>query len=369
MELSQILIQHRMSQRKLATATGYSPAVINQLIKHGKYPRSIPPSEVQATIEQALQTLDVNTAINWQQPQTQTINQSNEQELAMQTQKINLQRQTLQLFNLARSPFDRDVQCRDDVYISEEQSYIRQNMLYTAKHADFMAIVGESGSGKSTLKEDLIEAIKQDKENITIIHVESKDINKLTVASLCDAIIDDVSNGTVKAKRGIEAKSRQIRRLLTDSSRAGYKHCLIIDEAQDLTVPMLKYLKRFWEVKDGMTHLLGILLIGHPELRDKLSPSNRDLREVVGRCSVVELQPLNAYVGEYLQHKFARVGKDINEVFADDAISGLTAQLSRNNGLSTVSHLYPLAVNNAVANAMNACAEIGQTQITADIFF
>ncbi len=365
MELSQILIQHRLSQRKLATATGYSPAVINQLIKHGKYPRSIPPSEVQATIKQALQTLGVNTAINWQQPLTNPSNQSNQQELLdMQA----LTQQAKRLFGLHKSPFTDDVQSRDDVYISDEQRYIRQSMKMTAKNAGFMAIIGESGAGKTTLKRDLIEGLKEDKENIIIIQPQMIDKTRLSTAHLCDAIIDDVSQGNESPKRSMEAKSRQIQRLLTESSRAGNRHCIIIDEAHDLTVPMLKYLKRFWELEDGMKRLLAIVLIGQPELKVKLNERNADVREVARRCEQVELQPLNAYVGEYLKHKCNRAGLDYSKIFADDAMSGLTQRLTQTTGDQTVSLLYPLIVNNAVINAMNECAEIGQTQITADIF-
>ncbi len=358
MMLSELLKNHRVSQRKLAQQLGVSPAVITNLTKHGKYPKTLDKGDFQQLINQALADLGIADKVNWD-------NDNEEQEyLKMQA----LTEQAKQLFNLHKSPFIDDVQTRDDVYLSSEQRYIRQSMLSTAKHGGFMAIVGESGAGKTTLKRDLIEGIKQDKENIIIIQPQTIDKTVLSVAHLCDAIVDDISDGAEKPKRSMEAKSRQIKRLLTDSSRAGNKHCLVIDEAHDLTVPVLKYLKRFWELEDGMTRLLSIVLIGQPELQLKLTEKNRDLREVVRRCEQVELQPLNAYVGEYLKHKFARVGIDFNSIFDADAMSGLTAKLTQRNGKDTVSLLYPLIVNNAVVAAMNACAEIGQSVITADIF-
>lgn len=274
-----------------------------------------------------------------------------------------------QLFKLPKSPFTDDVQSRDDVYLSDEQRYIRQTMLSTAKHAGFIAIVGESGAGKTTLKRDLIEGVREDKDNIIIIQPQAFDKTRLNVIHLCDAIIDDVSQGNERPKRSMEAKARQIKRLLTDSSRAGNKHCLVIDEAHDLTVPMLKMLKRFWELEDGMRRLLGVMLIGQPELKSKLHKGNVDLREVVIRCDMVELQPLNAYVGDYVKHKFARAGLNYETIFAPDAMSGLTACLSQfnKNGMS-VSYLYPKIVNNAIISAMNFCASIGQDVITADVF-
>lgn len=210
--------------------------------------------------------------------------------------------------------------------------------------------------------------MREDKDNIIIIQPQAFDKTRLNVIHLCDAIIDDVSQGNERPKRSMEAKARQIKRLLTDSSRAGNKHCLVIDEAHDLTVPVLKYLKRFWELEDGMRRLLAIVLIGQPELKIKLNERNADVREVARRCEQVELQPLNAHVGEYLKHKFARAGLNYDTIFTDDAMSGLTARLTQTSGNQTISLLYPLIVNNAIISAMNFCASIGQDVITADVF-
>ncbi|MFC0035514.1 ExeA family protein [Cardiobacterium valvarum] len=365
MNLAAILTAYGISQPQLAAGVmksdgkPYSTAAINRIVRHGEYPKSADRDAIRAQIQDRLAALGVTETVAWPTEKTNTWEYPEMQALTQQAR---------QAFGLFRSPFVDDVQTREDVYLSDEQRYIRQNMLFAAKQSGFIAIIGESGAGKTTLKRDLIEGIKQENESVIIIQPQSIDKTRLTVAHLCDAIIEDVSQGTATPRRTMEAKARQIQRLLTDSSRAGNKHCLIIDEAHDLTIAMLKYLKRFWELEDGMRRLLGIVLIGQPELKLKLSERNADLREVVRRCEQIELQPLNAYVEDYLKHKFKRAGKDYGEIFAADAASGLTQRLTRQNGKQTVSMLYPLVVNNTVICALNEAAKLGYRQVTADIF-
>ena len=171
-------------------------------------------------------------------------------------------------------------------------------------------------------------------------------------------------------KQSLEAKGRQLTRLLTGGSRAGNAHVLIIEEAHDLTIPVLKYLKRFWELEDGFKKLLAIILIGQPELKDKLDLRvNWEAREVINRCEIAELLPLNGDMEKYLELKFKRVGKKLTEVFNKEAFDAIRDRLTlkRRGTSNTESMHYPLVVNNTVVKAMNLAADIGAPKIDADI--
>lgn len=271
-------------------------------------------------------------------------------------------------FRLARHPFIDDVQGPQDVYLSKDQRYIRESMYYAAKHSGFLAVVGESGSGKSTLRRDLLDRIRRDNEPIVVVQPQTVDKTALTAAHICDAIIADLSTETPKLS--LEAKSRQIQRILSSSARTGNAHALVIEEAHDLSTPTLKYLKRFWELEDGFKKLLGIILVGQPELGNRLDERrNYDAREVIRRCEVARLKSLDGNLEEYLALKFKRIGVALDDVFEADAYDAIRARLTRRraNSPEVESNLYPLVVHNLVAKAMNEAAELGFDKINAQL--
>lgn len=270
-------------------------------------------------------------------------------------------------FGLARHPFVDDVQGPQDVYLSTDQRYIRESMYYAAKHGGFVAVIGESGSGKSTLRRDLLERLKRDDEPIVVIQTKIVDKREMTTSHVCDAVIADISNEAPRLSK--EAKARQVERLLASSARTGVSHVLIIEEAHDLNKNTLRYLKRFWELEDGFKRLLGIILIGQPELGELLDERrNYDIREVIRRIEQARLRPLNGNLEEYLTLKFKRVGVDCARVFDKDAYDAIRARLTRRrHGTSEIeSQLYPLVVQNLIIKCLNQCAELGQPRISAE---
>ena len=133
-----------------------------------------------------------------------------------------------------------------------------------------------------------------------------------------------------------------------------------LQRPHDLHMHTLKALKRFWELKDGMRRLLSIILIGQTELRDKLSSTQSDVREVVQRCDVVELPPVK-HPGDFLAFRFQRAGSRLEDIFAPDGVEELRNQLVVARGLNAASVYlgYPLAISNFAVASMNLAAELG----------
>lgn len=274
-----------------------------------------------------------------------------------------------QKFGLFQDPFNGDVTKAEDVFLTDETRFIAEFLYQTAKVGGMVALLGESGSGKTTIRRYAMDRIQSEGQKIKIIAPRSIDKARLTTSAICDAIIQDCS--AEKPSRTIEAKSRQVERILTNSSRAGYNHVLMIEEAHDLSIPTLKYLKRFWELEDGFKKLLAIVLIGQVEMKAKLDESqNWEAREVIRRIEVLELKPLGTgkEVAEYLDIKFKRLGKERAKIISDEGCEALTEKLRKQTRRAVVySVAYPLLINNWVRRAMNEAAELGVDVVDADV--
>ena len=298
-------------------------------------------------------------------------------EEAMLLQNTPLTPEARKHFGLPRNPFVDDVQSTDDVFQSPSVRYVRAALMDCAQHHGFCAVVGESGAGKSTLAEDLEERIKAEGRDVMVIRpyvlaMEASDAKGKTLKSshIAEAIAYAL-DPNLKVKSSPEARFRQVHELLRASRKAGRRHLLVIEEAHCLPVATLKHLKRFIELKDGMQRLIGVALIGQPELRDRLGSQNADVREVAQRCEVVQLDPLDAELEAYLRHKFARFDLKLDQVLTPDASDAIRTRLihmPRGGKPSDARSLcFPLVVNNLMCRAMNAAAKAGWPVVDAQV--
>ncbi len=308
-------------------------------------------------------------------PSTPTATEEKEDPMLLQNQALSAEAR--QHFKLPRNPFVDDVQSPDDVFQSPSVRYVRAALLDCAQHHGFVAVVGESGAGKSTLAEDLEERIKMDKRNVLVVRpyvlaMEANDTKGKTLKS--GAIAEAIAYALdphVSLRSSPQARFAQVHNLLKASRAGGRRHLLLIEEAHCLPLATLKHLKRFLELKDGMQRLIGVALIGQPELRERLGSQNAEVREVAQRCELVALDPLDAELEAYLQHKFARFELKLSDVFAADAFDAMRARLIHlprgGRPADARSLCYPLVVNNLVCRAMNAAAAAHWPQVDAQV--
>jgi len=266
-------------------------------------------------------------------------------------------------FKIFRNPFIDDILKDSDFFRGEEPRYIGAAMLDAARHAGFLAIIGEVGSGKSVIRRKVVEQLKKDGD-VIVIFPQMIDKHRVNAASICDAIVMDLSEQRPRMK--LEDKTRQVHKLLLDRAKQGFRAVLIIEEAHDLHTSTLKYLKRFYELEDGYRKLLGIILVGQTEMLSLFNEqAHIEMREVIRRIQTAEIKGLNGDIKAYLTLKFKRVGAKVEDIFDDGAFDALSRRLKiedRNN--RTVSHAYPQDVNNYAARAMNMAYTMGEAKVT-----
>lgn len=374
--LKTLMQKHGIEQTEMATAAAVSQPAISQLINHGIWPKRRT-REVRQNIvtflasrgleQEARRAFDEVEVLAAQAASTSVPQQANEGDITMLLSKQALNPATKKHFGIFRDPFAEEaMQGSEDVFTTADIRYVREALYQTARFGGFLAVIGESGAGKSTLRRDLIERINRDREPVIVIEpyvlaMEDNDVKGKTLkaAAIAEAIVSTLAP-LENIKRSQDARFRQLHKALKDSSSAGYSHVLVIEEAHSLPTPTLKHLKRFFELENGFKKLLSIVLIGQPELATKLSERNMEVREVVQRCEVVSMPPLEQDLAGFLRFKFQRVGKDMAEVLDESAIEAIRSRLSlrSGNGKMATSLLYPLAVCNLTIAAMNDAAAL-----------
>lgn len=388
LRLKRVLAQASIKQGALAAAINLSRPAINGLINHGVLPAGCDQPRIRAAITTFL--LDsgaASAATDWhlqeEEPactntpapdsptQDPDKDPDDEETATMLLRKHRLTQSARQHFELPTDPFG-DIEDAADVFLSPEIRYAREVLFGAAMHNQFVAVIGESGAGKSTLREELIDRLQREKRDVHVIEpsviamaetdARGKPLRALHIAEAIMATVAPLA----PMRSSPEARFRQLKQTLIESHRTGMRHLILIEEAHAMPTSTLNHLKRFLEIKDGMRKVLGIALLGQPELAIKLSESNPQVREVVQRVEIVTLPPLDANLDAYLKHRFERAGVPVARVLEAGGIDALREKLapSRQRGMSL---LYPQAVHNALTAAMNLAAELGVPRVNADV--
>jgi len=120
-----------------------------------------------------------------------------------------------------------------------------------------------------------------------------------------------------------KSKSQQLMKLnhwLLDRYRRGETVVLIIDEAQNLTYPVLEEVRLLTNLETSTEKLLQIVLSGQPELEEKLKlPQLRQLRQrIMLRCRTAPLT--KEQTQEYITERLKTAGASGEPIFSPKAM-------------------------------------------------
>jgi MSHA biogenesis protein MshM len=159
-------------------------------------------------------------------------------------------------------------------------------------------VIGEVGSGKTMVCRMLINHLK---DNVALVYLPNP------------ALTGDELRRAVAAELGIEIQSSasivdQIQDRLIMLSKSGKQTIVIVDEAQALPDEALEALRLFGNLETEREKLLNIVLIGQPELDERLSQHH--LRQFRQRITFnANLRPLSVDEGvAYIDMRLTRSG-------------------------------------------------------------
>jgi general secretion pathway protein A len=218
-------------------------------------------------------------------------------------------------FGMKRLPFSIAPDPRY-LYMSEQHREALAHLIYGIRSdGGFVLLTGEVGTGKTTTCRRLLETLAKNIVAAFIIHPT------YSVAELLAAVCDEFGISYPR-KTSIKALVDRINAFLLDLNARHKKAILIIDEAQNLSPEVLEEIRLLTNLETNERKLLQIILVGQPELRDKLArPELRQLAQrIVARC---HLGPLSkADVVNYVNHRLT-VARGKGEIFSQEALNSL----------------------------------------------
>lgn len=216
----------------------------------------------------------------------------------------------LEYFGLRENPFNVTSD-PDFLYLSHTHKEALSHLLYGIhERKGYVALTGEVGSGKTTICRALLNRRKDCTKTSLVLNPD------LPERQLLQAILQDFGI-TPKHKNKFELINQLNEFLLQELSR-GNNAVLILDEAQNIKMSTLETIRLLSNLETEKEKLLQIILVGQPELRDKLnSPKLLQLRQ---RLSVrYHIEPLSKEeVSEYIDHRLYRAGASGRRIFSEE---------------------------------------------------
>lgn len=166
----------------------------------------------------------------------------------------------------------------------------------------FMVLVGEVGTGKTTSIRALLNRMGDDVQTSLIINP------LVSTVELVRSINKDFGCETVG--HSVKDQLDALNYFVLENYKEGRNSVVIIDEAQNLSMEALEMTRLLSNLETETSKLLQIILVGQPELDEKLS--QKSMRQLAQRIQVYcQLQPLDGPQTErYVQHRIARAGNN-----------------------------------------------------------
>jgi general secretion pathway protein A len=218
----------------------------------------------------------------------------------------------LEYYGLKEPPFNITPNPRFLFFSAKHREAFNHLLFGIRERKGFVQLTGEVGAGKTTLCRALLEQLGPSFSTALILN-PVLDANQLVKAIAMEL------NLPVKGLDRLETVA-EINRFLLQQVEHGKDTVLIIDEAQDLTPELLEQVRLLSNLETDERKLLQIVLMGQPELRDRLN--DHGLRQLRQRITIrYHLNPLRQNeIGQYVQHRLQVSGANGTPYFTSAAL-------------------------------------------------
>lgn len=216
-------------------------------------------------------------------------------------------------FGLKENPFNVNPDPRF-LFLTKEIDEALSGLMYGIQNRrGFITLTGEVGTGKTTLVNRLVDWLHQQRARTAFLFNSRMNTNHLFDFILAEFGISCEST----------SKSQQLMRLnkwLLERYRAGELTVLIVDEAQNLTYPVLEEIRLLTNLETSTEKFLQIVLSGQQELEEKLKlPQLRQLRQrIMLRCKTVPLT--QAQTHDYIAERLRIAGASGELIFTPKTV-------------------------------------------------
>jgi general secretion pathway protein A len=216
-------------------------------------------------------------------------------------------------FGLKENPFNVNPDPRYLFMTRQIEEALTGLMYGIQTRKGFITLTGEVGTGKTTLINRLLDWLHHRRARTAFLFN-----SRMNTSQLIDFILAEF-----EIQCDSKSKSQQLMKLnhwLLDRYRSGETVVLIIDEAQNLTYPVMEEIRLLTNLETSTEKLLQIVLSGQPELEEKLKlPQLRQLRQrIMLRCKTSALS--NEETHQYMIERLKTAGAGPEPIFSQEAM-------------------------------------------------
>jgi len=219
-------------------------------------------------------------------------------------------------YGLKENPFNVNPDPRF-LYMTKQIEESLTGLMYGIQtRKGFITLTGEVGTGKTTLVNRLLDWLHSRQARTAFLFN-----SRMNSSQLFDFILAEFD-----IQCDSKSKSQQLMKLnswLLDRYTNGETVVLIIDEAQNLTYPVLEEIRLLTNLETSTEKLLQIVLSGQPELEEKLKlPQLRQLRQrIMLRCRTTPF--LQEQTQEYILERLRIAGASGAPIFGPKAVEAI----------------------------------------------